>query len=405
MTHGMLASLFRTRHCAVPCAGLWIPVLTLVPLIHLIFGLFPITFNLWVVVFMMIHYAVRTVMLHWSDSFKQMRALWLARVAASLYWWSDLKAAVLVPAKAIIGNGVSFRSRSWSTAVPVRNLKALIIPFATVVVSITAFAGGCVTVRTTINLPTVLSLCLVAINAVPPALLCLYWTFGPGRLLSKACTLGMWTSWAAGVAGIVFLWLLWPRNVNFERAADMSLSFYDAQRSGALPSNYPVTWRGDSGLMNVAQMTFTVQSKQNAVLAKGVTNTIDVDLTGGFYNDGEVGPVKITWNIALTTTMLAWSLLEYEDFWGQQEVRKNHAIALLTHGLAYVSATYQIVPLTDETGKPLSSANDQVVYVVRTPLLATCSACSGALGSMHYVLSICKRSQLFVCGIVLHIRK
>jgi hypothetical protein len=37
------------------CAALWTPVFTLVPILQL----FPITFNRWVVIFMMAHYAVR----------------------------------------------------------------------------------------------------------------------------------------------------------------------------------------------------------------------------------------------------------------------------------------------------------------------------------------------------------
>jgi Glycosyl hydrolase family 9 len=356
-------------------AGLWIPVITLVPVIHLIFGVFPVTFNIWVVVFMMAHYTLRTVMLHFCDSLKQMRALWLARVAVAIFWWSDLKAATLVPAKGVLSatpGDVSFRSRSWSTAVPVRNLKALVLPVGFVATSLVAFVGGCLMLRSVINLPTVLSLCLVVINFAPPALLCLYWAFGPGRLLSQACTLFMLLSWAAGAIAMVFLWLLWPRDVDFKAAAEMSLSFFDAQRSGALPSNYPITWRGDSGLQNVALMTF---ANDTGSASSTTSETISVDLTGGFYNDGEAGPVKITWNIAITTTMLAWSMLEYQDFWEADVVRVNHALALLTHGLTYVKAAYQVTPLRDATGQQQSANYDQIVYVVRArPVLCVLRA-------------------------------
>ena len=306
---------------------------------------------------------VRVVMLHYCDSLKQMRALWLARIAVSVYWWADLKASTLIPTKALLGTGTSFRSRSWSTAAPIRNVKAMLLPLAIIILSLVAFVGGCLHLRTNINLPTVLSLCAVAINFVPPFLLLLFWTFGPGRLLSRACTFFMLLSCAAGVAALVFLWLLFPRDVDFKRAAVMSLSFFDAQRSGSLPKGYPVQWRADSGEQNIYPIQFSNMSTNTFV-------NVRADLTGGFYNDGEVGPVKVTWNIALTTTMLAWSLLEYEPFWSKDEATKNHAIALLTHGLKYVQSTYVMSPLRDEFGAQQSPSFDKLVYVVRSPLPA-----------------------------------
>ena len=337
---------------------MWVPTFTLVPIIHLIFGLFPLTFNVWVAAMMLAHYASRAALLHTCSSLKQLRALWLSRVAVAIFWWADLKAATLTPAKALLGPRASFRSRGWSPAVPVRNLKALALPAATVAVSLTALVGGALLLRTTINLPTALSLCCLIINVAPPALLLLYWLFGAGALLARACTAAMLLSWAAGAAALAALALLYPRNVDFAAAAEASLAFLDAQRSGTLPRSYPVPWRADSGEQNVAVLTFLNETT-------GQSAPYRADLTGGFYNDGEVGPVKVTWNIALTTAMLAWSLLEYEDFWGASEARKNHALALLTHGLAYVEATYIPTPLVDPFGHKGLSSQDKLVYAVR----------------------------------------
>lgn len=60
-------------------AGIWTPVITLVPIICLIFGYFPLVFDFWVVVSMIAYYAVRALMLHWSMSFKQVRLAAAAR--------------------------------------------------------------------------------------------------------------------------------------------------------------------------------------------------------------------------------------------------------------------------------------------------------------------------------------
>jgi hypothetical protein len=316
---------------------------------------------------MIAHYAVRVVMLHYCDSLKQMRALWLSRIAVSIYWWSDLKAAVLIPLKGVLGSGTSFRSRSWSTEVPIRNIKTLFFPVIFVVASLVAFIGGCLMLKELINLPTVLSLCCCIINFVPPFLLILLWIFGSGRLLSRFCTIFMVASWGAGIAAMVFLWLLFPRDVNFLKAANMSLSFLDAQRSGVAGASYPLKWRTTTGLQNVYNIIFyndSTNSGKTPIPSKEFTFA-RVDLSGGFYNDGQVGPVKLTWNIALTTTMLAWSMLEYKDFWSKEETVKNHAINLLAHGLTYVQSCYQITQGKDPlTGQTQNSANDIIVYVV-----------------------------------------
>ena len=50
----------------------------------------------------------------------------------------------------------------------------------------------------------------------------------------------------------------------FAQALDYSLLFYEAQRSGPLPSNMRITWRKDSALKD--------------------GNDVNEDLTGGYYD-------------------------------------------------------------------------------------------------------------------------
>lgn len=78
---------------------------------------------------------------------------------------------------------------------------------------------------------------------------------------------------------------------NYAEALQKSIYFYEAQRSGDLPENNRVEWRGDSGLEDGAD--------------------VGHDLTGGWYDAGD--HVKFGFPMASTATMLAWSVYEYKE--------------------------------------------------------------------------------------------
>ncbi|QCB92194.1 glycoside hydrolase family 9 protein [Cellulomonas shaoxiangyii] len=75
---------------------------------------------------------------------------------------------------------------------------------------------------------------------------------------------------------------------NYAEALQKSMFFYQAQRSGDLPEDFPVSWRGDSGLQDGAD--------------------VGEDLTGGWYDAGD--HVKFGLPMAFTATMLAWGAIE-----------------------------------------------------------------------------------------------
>jgi endoglucanase len=90
-----------------------------------------------------------------------------------------------------------------------------------------------------------------------------------------------------------------PTNYNYTEALQKSLYFYDAQRSGDLPDNYRVEWRGDSAL------------KDGSDVGK--------DLAGGWYDAGD--RIKFSRTIAYTVSMLSWGYLKTPDVYqasGQQ---------------------------------------------------------------------------------------
>ncbi|XP_010906451.1 endoglucanase 1 [Elaeis guineensis] len=77
--------------------------------------------------------------------------------------------------------------------------------------------------------------------------------------------------------------------LNYADALEKSILFFEGQRSGKLPANQRLTWRGHSGLSD--------------------GSTYHVDLVGGYYDAGD--NVKFGLPMAFTTTMLAWSVIEF----------------------------------------------------------------------------------------------
>ncbi|CAN0908941.1 Endoglucanase 1 [Linum grandiflorum] len=83
---------------------------------------------------------------------------------------------------------------------------------------------------------------------------------------------------------------------DYSDALEKSILFFEGQRSGKLPSNQRLTWRGDSGL------------------ADG--STYHVDLVGGYYDAGD--NVKFGLPMAFTTTLLSWSVIEFGSSMGDR---------------------------------------------------------------------------------------
>lgn len=364
---------------------MWTILFTLVPLVHLIAGVFPLVFTAPVAATMAAHYLLRAALLVLgANSLEHTRALWLARITASIHAWGNLTAAVLAPIDAALGaqpNTPPPRRTPSRARTPAALLWALVV----LPVSAVAFAGGCMRARAAIDLPTGLSLCAVMVNAAPPLLLVARAGYGRGPKLTRTCTLVLVACAAAAAAALGFIPLLFPRNVNFERAARLFIRFLSAERSGRIPPTFPVGWRNDSGLQYSA-VNFAFTNAMRGVVAD-VTTTVNeqADLSGGFYNEGEVGPVKLTWNVAATTSMLAWALLEYPDVWEASPQLRTEATAVLMHGARYMQEVYVITPLSKppNPNSLTSSKNDQLVYVV----------CLAPATCMH-VMHVCSLNSL-----------
>ncbi|KAK8916025.1 Endoglucanase 23 [Platanthera zijinensis] len=90
---------------------------------------------------------------------------------------------------------------------------------------------------------------------------------------------------------------------DYADALTKSILFFEGQRSGRLPPDQRANWRGDSALSD--------------------GSSAGVDLQGGYYDAGD--NVKFGFPMAFTTTMLAWSVIEFGEFMPSGELRNAAA--------------------------------------------------------------------------------
>ncbi|OAY56265.1 hypothetical protein MANES_02G002000v8 [Manihot esculenta] len=76
---------------------------------------------------------------------------------------------------------------------------------------------------------------------------------------------------------------------DYTDALEKSILFFEGQRSGVLPPNQRLNWRGNSGLSD--------------------GSSYHVNLVGGYYDAGD--NVKFGLPMAFSTTLLAWSVIEF----------------------------------------------------------------------------------------------
>ncbi|KAG9444249.1 hypothetical protein H6P81_015589 [Aristolochia fimbriata] len=116
---------------------------------------------------------------------------------------------------------------------------------------------------------------------------------------------------------------------NYAEALEKSILFYEAQRSGKLPSNQRLTYRGDSALSD--------------------GSSDNVDLVGGYYDAGD--NIKFGFPMAFTTTMLSWSVIEFGSLMPKEI---HNARAAVRWGADYLlkAATAKADTLYVQVGEP-----------------------------------------------------
>ncbi|XP_061355372.1 endoglucanase 12-like [Gastrolobium bilobum] len=106
---------------------------------------------------------------------------------------------------------------------------------------------------------------------------------------------------------------------NYTLALHKALLFFNAQKSGRLPKNNGIPWRGNSGLQD------------------GNDTDVKGGLVGGYYDAGD--NIKFHFPMSFAMTMLSWSVLEYK----QKYIAINeyaHARELIKWGTDYLLLTF-----------------------------------------------------------------
>ncbi|KAI7756371.1 hypothetical protein M8C21_026137, partial [Ambrosia artemisiifolia] len=138
------------------------------------------------------------------------------------------------------------------------------------------------------------------------------------------------------VLAVVTLFLLIFTSVNahdYSDALHKCILFFEGQRSGRLPPDQRVTWRGHSALHDGA--------------------SVGVDLRGGYYDAGD--NIKFGFPMAFTTTMLAWSVIDFGRLMGAELGNAIKAVKWGTDYLLKATAIDGVVYV--QVGDPISDHN------------------------------------------------
>ena len=82
---------------------------------------------------------------------------------------------------------------------------------------------------------------------------------------------------------------IYSKSQDYARHIELSLLFYECQRSGPLPKNNRIFWRHDSMI--------------------DAGKDVNLDLTGGYYDAGD--NVKFNFPGASALTLIAWSGIDF----------------------------------------------------------------------------------------------
>ncbi|ONI31790.1 hypothetical protein PRUPE_1G331000 [Prunus persica] len=120
---------------------------------------------------------------------------------------------------------------------------------------------------------------------------------------------------------------------DYHDALRKSILFFEGQRSGKLPPDQRLKWRRDSALHD--------------------GSTAGVDLTGGYYDAGD--NIKFGFPMAFTTTLLAWSVIDFGRTMGPELKNTVGAVKWGTDYLLKATAVPDVVFV--QVGDPYSDHN------------------------------------------------
>ncbi|KAG8065165.1 hypothetical protein GUJ93_ZPchr0004g39323 [Zizania palustris] len=111
-----------------------------------------------------------------------------------------------------------------------------------------------------------------------------------------------------------------PPADQYTEALHKALLFFNAQKSGRLPTDNGIKWRGNSGLSDGSDLT-----------------DVKGGLVGGYYDAGD--NIKFHFPMAFSMTLLSWSVIEYSAKY-KAVGEYDHARELIKWGTDYLLLTF-----------------------------------------------------------------
>ncbi|KIZ03555.1 hypothetical protein MNEG_4408 [Monoraphidium neglectum] len=303
---------YITNTFAVPCA-------VLVPFVALVFGVYPLVLNREFALAATLYFSASTLVTSYCTNRKHIKPLWFCIVSCHLLWFTFTKALVNVLIRKITKRKVVFKSTKKKGEDDGRGAKAarrwcrppanvgdmegtldawiLVVSFSfsfiTAVVGLFQIIDKPFTAQGDFKFYLMLSVFWAVYNMIPPSLF-IFYCYQKGHLFEDFCSFCLTLSYLVAMAGILCTWLV-PDDYNMSQVLNVSLQFFEAQRSGKVPRISNTPWRGNSGLWD-------------SVL---LPNGKNYSLLGGWYDDG--GMLKLSYTTAFTTTMLSWAYWEFKQ--------------------------------------------------------------------------------------------
>ncbi|CAA7037354.1 unnamed protein product [Microthlaspi erraticum] len=137
-----------------------------------------------------------------------------------------------------------------------------------------------------------------------------------------------------------------PQPDNYTVALHKALMFFNAQKSGKLPKDNNVTWRGNSCMQD----------------GKGEPGEFYKDLVGGYYDAGDA--IKFNFPMSYAMTLLSWSVIEYSAKY-EAAGELNHVKEVIKWGTDYFLKTFNssadtIYVMVEQVGSGVTGKGSKV---------------------------------------------
>lgn len=151
------------------------------------------------------------------------QALWLANCSSVLLFYPYLKNSFLTPIKQVLGQTMEFKTTLKGSNASGFSLRTFGPAILIVILNVATFSVGLSSIDANINAAKGISMCWIVFNTVPHLMLLLHAYLGPGYVMVAFCKLFLLLTNGSGILAIVLMWLLYPREVDFEPAINASI--------------------------------------------------------------------------------------------------------------------------------------------------------------------------------------